>query len=109
MTDQPQKIELKAFTISNTAWKVPRLHHEANKAFDRVASEYDMRLSSMNEETFIVEPDGTILWPYRNPPYVPSLRSLLVPLMGLLPLAELEQYMAARRAQLERELGNEGL
>lgn len=100
MTDQPQgqEIELKAFSIESTTWKTHPEHHDYVKRHHYVDNEYDTQLSDMDGETFIVEPDGTVLWPYGRPA-VGSVIDLLTPVLDLLPVMHIEHYLSARRAR----------
>lgn len=62
-----EEITLCAFTIEYTTIEnVSAQEHAGVKAADAVGDEYDVYLSDMDGITFMVEPDGSILFPYEE-------------------------------------------
>lgn len=96
-----EEIKLKAFTIGSTTITTDEERYESAKCDRELDYEYDIELSNMGGETFIVEPDGTALWPYGTAP-TGGIIELLEPVLDCVPAEVLQAYFAQR---IEREAG----
>lgn len=98
------KINLQAFSIeSATMADIDSAEHQNAKDTETLDHEYDVYLSDMEGETFIVEPDGTLLWPYRNPGV--TVLELLAPILEHVTVREIKDYLIHReQREAEEEL-----
>lgn len=65
---------------------------------ERVDYELDAYLSDMDGETFVIEPDGTVVNPYGNRV---DVLDLVRPLLDVIPTWQVEQYAMSRRVDEE--------
>jgi hypothetical protein len=90
------EIELTGVSIAHTTIKTEEAVYRQALADERLDFEYDAYLSDMDEETVLIEPDGTVVSPYGNRV---DLMDLVSPVLDQIPTWQVEQYVAARRGE----------
>ncbi len=98
-----EEIMLKAFTIESCTIEADPAEHAGIKAAGELDHEYDTQLSDMDGETFMVESDGEILWPYRAEGSPGNVMDLLAPVLDCVPAGLIAAYVSARFAALARD------
>lgn len=93
-----QEITLRGFSVESTEIKISEARYREASADEMLDLELDVYLSDMDGETFVIEPDGTVVSPYGREP---DLMALLRPILDAVPAWQVEQYAASRRADEE--------
>jgi len=89
-------IKVQAFTIGHAAIYTHPGTLELAKIEGRLDHEYDYRLSDMPGHTFMVSPNGEVLWPFGAPAGGGTVMDLLRPVLDVVPGAQLLDYLAQR-------------
>lgn len=93
-----QEITLRGFGVERTEIKISETEYREAVRDEQVDLMLDAYLSDMDGETFVIEPDGTVVSPYGRDI---DVLALVRPLLDTIPTWQIEQYAMSRRADEE--------